>query len=455
MAGIKKIRKYYLVATNSETTRNKEILVVLLAILGLANLFFSFLPTMIFVFIILITQFYTLNKYESAFLFSLFAGTIGTFFAIKGFRGVGSVFLLISFVTFVFDYKSLIKKYIVATIPLFIMFVWFLFSVLFTEGGDYANEKLTKTIISGLMTSFAFAHLLYLNYKYRPYFISLFTIVYALFILKYSMEYYGFSAPNSILEFGYIRNMMADIRITDYDVKINYQGIGFMGGVALSFLFFEAKSKITSYVYVAIYILSIFVVLYSGSRQAMLTLIIIISLHILRTNRQSMNLRKYVYFFLFFALIVYLFQIIDVWFFADLKNANSFIEGAGRSELVDAGFKQFYDKPVIGVGYGRYISPDNEYGSYPHNVVVEILAETGMIGLIFTLSILFIFIIKHLNYLKTNAYTFFGIYCVLITFLIRSMVSADMSYNIELFAVLFMLPLFRSNKRKIYKISSK
>ena len=455
MAGTAKIRKYHLITAESKTTRNMEILLVIIAILGLANLFISIIPTMIFAFLILFIQFFTLNKYESAFLFSLFAGTIGAFFAIKGIRGVGSFFILLSFIVFLFDFKQLIKKYLMAIIPLLIIFAWFSLSVLSTKGGDFATEKLTRTVISGLMTSFAFAHFLYNNYKYRPYLVSIFTIVYALFVLKYSMEYYGFTSPKNIFEFGYIRNMLSEIRISDFDIKINYQGIGFMGALALSFLFFETKSKISKYVYVVIYTLSVIVVLYSGSRQAMLTLIIIISLHILRNNSKPMNLSKYVYFFLFVALIVYGLQRLDVWFISDLRNSGSLVESSGRSDLIDVGMKQFTEHPITGVGYGRYINPDNEYGGSPHNIVVELLAETGFLGLFLLLSILFVFFVNHFSYLKTNAFAFFGVFCVLITFLIRSLVSADMSYNIELFTVLFMLPLFRSINRKIYKLSSK
>ena len=45
MAGTAKIRKYHLITAESKTTRNMEILLVIIAILGLANLFFSIIYT--------------------------------------------------------------------------------------------------------------------------------------------------------------------------------------------------------------------------------------------------------------------------------------------------------------------------------------------------------------------------------------------------------------------------
>lgn len=455
MARIAKMKIHTLKMKNKHSTKTKNIFLVGLVLLGLANLFLGIIPTMIFVFLILSVQFYTLNKYESAFLLSLFANTLGTFFAIKGVRGVGSLFFLFSFIIFALDFKYLYGKYIKYLIPLLLIFVLFMFSVLFSEGGDYAQKKLLDTLTVGLLSSFAFAHFFYYNHKYRPYLIGLFTIIYALFILKYSIDYYGFSNPKNLFDIGLIRNMIVDIQITDFDLKINYQRIGFMGVFSLSLLFFNPKIKIAKYLYVLIYFLSILVVLYSGSRQALLTLIIIISLHILRKNRLKMNLRNYVLFFVFIISVWYIFQSSDVWFLSDIKNTSNIIETSGRSDLINLALKQFYEHPMIGVGYGRYINPDNVYGGSPHNIFIELLTEIGFLGVFFILSILIVFFIKHFIYLKANSYALFGVYCILISYFIRSLVSAEMSYNIELFAVLFMVPLFRLNDRRKYKLSTK
>ncbi|MDD3195068.1 MAG: O-antigen ligase family protein [Paludibacter sp.] len=428
------------------TTNTKELLLVVLAFLCLANLFFSMIPSMIFVFLILFVQFYSLNKYESAFLFSLFAASIGTFFAINGIRGIGSVFLLFAFIIIGLDYKYIILQYIKLIIPLVVIFILFVISVLSTEGGDFAKEKLFNTIITGLMCSFAFAHFFYYRYKYRPILISVFVIIYAFFTIKFSMEYYDLASPKNLLEFGYIRNMLSEIRITDFDIRINYQGLGFMGALALSFIFFENKLLISKFVYVLIYLLAVIVVLYSGSRQALLTLFVIISLDILRNKGRKSIIKSTVIFILFFTLVLYGLESSNVWFITDLRNTNDIIDASGRSTLYDEGFKQFTEHPITGVGYGRYINPDKIYGGSPHNMFVELLAETGILGVFVIFSITLFFIIKHFSYFKVLSASF-GVNSILIVFFIRSLVSADLSINIEFFSILFLIPLYYQNIR--------
>lgn len=428
------------------TANIKQLLLVVLSFLGFANLFFSMIPTMIFVFLILSVQFYSLNKYESAFLFSLFAATIGTFFAINGIRGIGSVFLLFAFIILGLDYKHIIIQYLKLIIPLIVIFLLFVISVLFTEGGDFAKEKLYNTIITGLMCSFAFAHFFYYRFKYRPIIISVFVIIYAFFTIKFSMEYYDLASPKNLLEFGYIRNMLSEIKITDFDIRINYQGLGFMGALALSFMFFETRFQISRFVYILIYLLAVIVVLYSGSRQALLTLFVIISLDILRKKGSKSILKNTVIFILFITLVLYGLESTKVWFIADLKNTNSIIEASGRSTLYDEAFKQFADHPLTGVGYGRYVNPDQMYGGSPHNLFVELLAETGILGVFVILSILLFFTIRHFGYFKISRASF-GVNSILIIFFIRSLVSADLSINIEFFSILFLIPMYYRNIR--------
>jgi O-antigen ligase len=67
------------------------------------------------------------------------------------------------------------------------------------------------------------------------------------------------------------------------------------------------------------------------------------------------------------------------------------------------GFENFLGAPILGIGFGSYMfeSPFFEDLTYPHNIIVEILAETGLVG--FSLFMLFmLFAIKKLLILNKS-----------------------------------------------------
>ena len=87
-------------------------------------------------------------------------------------------------------------------------------------------------------------------------------------------------------------------------------------------------------------------------------------------------------------------------------------------------YRMFLDKPIFGHGIKmfRYLCKDYEYkpkkfiidpfnnqtassygcSTHPHNTYMQILAETGLIGLLFLLSLLIYLLTKIINMIKNN-----------------------------------------------------
>ena len=64
---------------------------------------------------------------------------------------------------------------------------------------------------------------------------------------------------------------------------------------------------------------------------------------------------------------------------------------SNRMSLYKLAIKEFEKEPIIGMGAGRYTL---KYGLYPHNAILELLCETGIIATTFFLGLLLLVLIK-------------------------------------------------------------
>lgn len=147
-------------------------------------------------------------------------------------------------------------------------------------------------------------------------------------------------------------------------------------------------------------------VILTYSRSGFVTLAVVIGLMLLYRTPNLKNL------LILLLLGVMLFQFIPTQYTERLESMLSFLPGSGNSLRADeairgrtsellVGWNMFLDNPVLGVGYDNYPIHYQAYsrqvGLDPratersaHNLYIEILAETGIVGLIFFLAIVII-----------------------------------------------------------------
>ncbi|QEE49459.1 O-antigen ligase family protein [Flavobacterium alkalisoli] len=124
----------------------------------------------------------------------------------------------------------------------------------------------------------------------------------------------------------------------------------------------------------------------------------------------------------FFILLIYSDDIRSVRMIIDfLADPEEYSEGVGkgsvgtRQEYIATSWKLFLENPIFGVGFGGWQSNFTDH-KYPHNVSMEMLAETGFVGFVFFLYLLF-----KLKYKKIIAYV--GLYGMM-----TLLFSGDFSY---------------------------
>ncbi|CAI8900765.1 MULTISPECIES: O-antigen ligase family protein [Bacillus] len=111
-------------------------------------------------------------------------------------------------------------------------------------------------------------------------------------------------------------------------------------------------------------------------------------------------------------------------------------KGSGRFELWEQAINYFMSHPLLGIGafnFSDYYAFEHNEKLYVHNTYLEILVEAGIIGFLFYLSFLFLFIIKLFKTKLHNKEPF--IILTLFAFLLQ-MVSLSLMINEALFSFL-------------------
>lgn len=422
----------------------KQTILILLPVFALYNLFTGAVPLLAFAIILLSIQFYCLNKFESAFLFLMFASVFGVFFFIYGIRGVGTILFLFSLIIFLREEKVIYSEILKCCIPLIAILLFFTISVFISSGGDYATDKLSQTYLSAVYTVVPISLFFYKIEKFNLIKLALMIITYGLFTYSVGIEYLNIPRIGDILDVGYFRIHMGDTTMQDNNiVSFNYQRIGFYGCFALSLLGFYDNPTIkdNSKLKLVIVVLSSLVVLYSGSRQSILAWIILI---LIIYAKGKIFTPKIIIASVFVFAVFEWFKTLDIWIFSSLFEADNILEGAQRDQQIEAGLNQFKSSPILGIGYGRFLWQGG-YGNYPHNFLVELLCECGIIGTLYILMIPIVYFFRVILVCDISRENLVGVSCLILPYIIRALVSSDMSYNIETFAILFMIPLIRNN----------
>lgn len=112
-----------------------------------------------------------------------------------------------------------------------------------------------------------------------------------------------------------------------------------------------------------------------------------------------------------------------------------------RLDMYNAALELFYSSFLFGVGLGDFSKYTSFDIMYPHNVFLELLAETGVIGLFFFVIFYIIFLIKNKN-------VFFSI--LVFYFLVVCFFSGDLSYL--RFSMFFVLLALFFEKQKLVKV---
>lgn len=428
----------------------KYFLEILVIALVFVNIFLNILPAIpLAIFLVFLSLFR--SGVIGAFVLSSYAapkvlGFVLFSFGITGVAGFLKLFLFVLCLTLWLGKKTInLYNYKEGTVNLLLILSMFIFSSLISDGGDYAFIKVRDTLVAAVMSFFAYGFL-FSNYEKCDLIrIGLNMILFSLLLLMISPTLNHGSGPGGLMDFGYLRQQNINALINE-DFTISYHMVGFVATLGIGIIMLDSlrNKPNPSFTFICI-LLCIVISLYSGARQFVVTslAIFVIWLLSMRKNGISGIMISVIGVLLFSFILGVLFE--QEGMLRSVRD-EGYMEASGRSVYISKGVSDFVDNPFMGIGFGRF-EVFGTYGVYPHNMFVELLCETGLLGFLFIVFLT----AKPLKYLvtKQTACIF-----ILVVYFLRSMTSGGIDSNIELFSLIFAALCLKGGKHYLNNLNS-
>ncbi len=310
---------------------------------------------------------------------------------------------------------------------LLIVFAVFGISYILGPQTEFASDKLTNIIISGV-TSFIFFYVYSTHKKINNEQLAQCLIISALLMMSFFVVVYQV-APNSIFDFGWLRTGTNYFHKMEIHAIINYQHVGM--NFAFAFALYLASKDIDKYKVTFYCFVCGILILGAGARQSILAMMLVFIVRLFLANKKSSSLKKIFTIFIS-SLGVYFFYLFLIGLNLDFIN-NTFASGdETRQELYYQAYSIFQKNPLTGAGLGSFqVLGDDDY---PHNMLMEILSECGLMGLLSLVMVIFVYSARNklnLNVITANQSYFFLIIVVVFA---KVMVSGDFTSSIQLFS---------------------
>ena len=400
---------------------------IVLAVL-FADLFIKVLPAAPLFVLIVLLQFLRLDINSNIFLclqgLSVFAGAA---FNTMGISGLGGAFLILGAGLLVYGiikgYTELTYTGLLSFIPLIVILLYFTVSMMLTSGGDFAGKKLSLTFKNGIASIIAFV-VIFTNLKRtNTDLLGVYLILYALYLLRLSIDTNTIPGPSGLFDFAFMRTQTIEVLGYVPEVFcIGYQHPGFyaLQGVGLYMLKYHSDRSIP------VILLAGIISLYAGARQMIIGVFVIALIWVLASFG-----RRGIFIVALMSLLVPL-----LYFFSSNINElfsstveEGYVEGGGRGIWLLAGVQMFLDNPILGAGFGRF-NLMGDYDTYPHNLIIEILCETGIVGFVVIIGILILMLVLTRHYIRRYIY-------YLLALVVMAMASGCMYDNIIIFTLVF------------------
>lgn len=416
---------------NIEHKINRIYLVILpILILGISLGYSSFLLCITFLVIRLVVT----DRYTAGFYLIMYGGIIaGIVRAIYPYIPIYGL-LLNTFGLFLVyrEVQQFFLKGGKAIVFILILYIILWFYYLYGPQDGFSHNKLIRILQQGSFTLFGY-YLFCSQKKINNEALFQILCVSTVAMFLYVIQSYHY-IPGNIFDYEWFRSAeYASLAINKYEMEllVSYQHIGMnmLFGLAI-FISSKHLSKKLSVFYI---LLSLQLIMTSGCRQAILGLVVIL---ILRATFFAESYKRSTKSYLLSILGVLLLGIGAYLILLSLNIdfiTKTFQEGdSGRNILMLNAVNIFYNNIYFGCGLGGYHFITGDV--YPHNFLLEILCEMGIVGLCIILT--FFYACKKSSKLKLHFETQNGTYFFLVmsVLLIRTLVSADLTVSIELFS---------------------
>lgn len=262
-------------------------------------------------------------------------------------------------------------------------------------------------------------------------------LLYALLMLRVAYDFYGYESPHGLFDFTSFR-LGGYANVREGLVHINYQNVGIAGVMSAAF-WLSTRTKIHKLSDIVVLLSCFWIVLISGARQAIFGLILIIGIWMLFKS-QKLNIKDVILFILFLLVALGFLVSLNIEFISNIL--------ADKNEIdrdYTYPFLIIMQTPWMGIGFGNYWDPIHQL-YFAHNLFLEIICEMGLLGLFLLMLPVLRFIMSRDFCISQRFANGALSWLIYMPYLIRSLISDDLSRNIVVFIALFVFFM----KRRYY-----
>lgn len=329
---------------------------------------------------------------------------------------------------------------------LLIIYLVLVFSFFLGPMSKYSYDKLLHVLIKTPLAIIAFRYVIKAKKNVTW---EIGTLVILSSFLLYSLQVYLYPeyAPSNILENAGLRAGSFKLQLMGETFKFATNEISYLACVGLSLILpntYRSRSHNTlTFFYLLI---ALIIINSSGQRLFYLLPLLIVLLSLIILKRAS-KIKSHIFVTIVFVTLMVMYAIsrqIEVfgWDYKIILN---------RSLNWDSALVLFKEKPFFGYGLGGFYIKGISFpgmGLYPHNIFLELLVETGMVGTVIILGYVFAcFIIpqfKQFVFFKTITGT--ALLPLGITLLVTSLISFDLRFSYLLFSFIIAIWAFTGKR---------
>jgi O-antigen ligase len=323
-----------------------------------------------------------------------------------------------------------------------------------TPATEYGEQKVIE-VVSCIFFVFMISFMFYSDIEIKKYYKCLLIFNFAILILMLSVND--------------LSNYSIGTRLTIGEINPIWLG-RFLGEIMILVIFLVKRKIMDIPKYILLSLLTIGI-LFTGSKGPLFSLIIaVFTINIINLKKKFSlgNFLKSYFTLILLVLGIILFvkevvfKVIPISYIKQrfiIENSENAYGSYSRTHLYETSFDAFINHPLLGNGIGSfgYLLSGQDIRDYPHNVILEIMSELGLLGLVlFSIPIIITFI-KFYKYVKHENCNYLKITMVLfIYYFLNSLVSGDLGLsNMRLYLYIGLLNHLYVLKADKYYYSSR
>ena len=328
-------------------------------------------------------------------------------------------------------FPPFLKERKASIVSMVLLILVFFMSYLFAEHTPYANEKMFQIFFHGSLMLWGYYVYVKSNKISSEHLCQLLLFTSIAFI-SFLISEYDLSV-GSIINYNWLRTQLETYAyVNKENTLIGYQNIGMLSLFGYSLFLSKTyldKKKVFFYTLIAFQI-----ILMSGARQAILGFLVIVFLRYAFFNYKK-SILKIVYVFIG-ALMTMLFVLIIARTGSEAIEAAMESGGSGRDLIYIDTLQIISQHLFFGVGLGGFPLYSTLDVTWPHNFFLELLCETGLVGIVALFFIVITYMLNNKVSLRICTRSENYYFLVVLALFIRVMISGDLTESIEIFSAI-------------------